>query len=188
MRLHAGMTLCGPTGGRRYLNAAKRRRFVKAANRLDPAAACFVLRRADVAAASLKSWRSRAAIDIDSGVAITEALKRRKRGIVRQVALLPDALRDRKMVVRFLFGLIAADLNLRRHRLLLRCNCLVTAANSGQYRNHRFLVRWPRAASKQARSTLEFQETVRRRIAAAKQQTACSTRLRDKAMKPVEAI
>jgi integrase/recombinase XerD len=38
MRPHAdaGMSLYGPTGARKYLNAAERRRFIKAANRAEP--------------------------------------------------------------------------------------------------------------------------------------------------------
>jgi hypothetical protein len=30
---HAGMSLYGPTGSRKYLNAAERRRFIRAARR-----------------------------------------------------------------------------------------------------------------------------------------------------------
>jgi integrase len=97
MRPHAdaGMSLYGPTGGRKYLNAAERRRFIKAANRADPETRLFCL---------VLGWSggrisealalTPAAIDIDSGVANIETLKRRKRGIVRQVPLPRDTLRD----------------------------------------------------------------------------------------------
>jgi integrase/recombinase XerD len=90
MRPHAdaGMSLYGPTGGRKYLNAAERRRFIKSANRADPETRLFCLvlawsggRISEVLALTP------AAFDIDSGVANIETLKRRKRGIVRQVPL-----------------------------------------------------------------------------------------------------
>jgi integrase/recombinase XerD len=97
MRTHAdaGMSLYGPTGGRKYLNAAERRRFIKAANRAEPLTRLFCLvlgwsggRISEVLALTP------AAIDIESGTASIETLKRRKRGIVRQVPLPRDALRD----------------------------------------------------------------------------------------------
>jgi integrase len=97
MRTHAdaGMSLYGPTGGRKYLNAAERRRFIKAAHRAAPAVRLFCLvlgwsggRISEVLALTA------AAIDIDSGVANIETLKRRKRGVVRQVPLPRDTLRD----------------------------------------------------------------------------------------------
>jgi len=95
MRPHAdaGMSLYGPSGGRKYLNAAERRRFIKAANRAEPRTRLFCLvlgwsggRISEVLALTP------AGIDIDSGVANIETLKRRKRGIVRQVPLPCDAL------------------------------------------------------------------------------------------------
>ena len=97
MRPHAdaGMSLYGPTGGRKYLNAGERRRFIKAANRAVPQTRLFCL---------VLSWSggrisevlalTAAAIDIDSGIANIETLKRRKRGIVRQVPLPRDTLHD----------------------------------------------------------------------------------------------
>jgi integrase/recombinase XerD len=92
---HVGMSLYGPAGGRKYLNAAERRRFIKAANRADPETRLFCLllgwsggRISEVLALTA------AAIDIDSGTANIETLKRRKRGIVRQVPLPRDMLRD----------------------------------------------------------------------------------------------
>src|SRR5580704_9611763 len=39
----AGMSLYGPTGARKYLNAAGRRRFIKAANRAEPTTRLFCL-------------------------------------------------------------------------------------------------------------------------------------------------
>ena len=94
-RADAGMSLYGPTGGRKYLNAAERRRFTKAANRAEPATQLFCLvlgwsggRISEVLALTA------AAIDIESGVANIQTLKRRKRGIVRQVPLPRDTLRE----------------------------------------------------------------------------------------------
>lgn len=90
MRTHArdGMSLYGPSGSRKYLNAAERRRFAEAACRAEPKTRLFCLtllwsggRISEILALTP------AAIDIESGVANTETLKRRKRGIVRQVPL-----------------------------------------------------------------------------------------------------
>jgi integrase len=90
MREHtqAGMSLYGSTGSRKYLNAAERRRFAKAARRTPTEVRLFCL------VLSLSGGRiseilalTPAAIDLDSGVANIVTLKRRKRGIVRQVPL-----------------------------------------------------------------------------------------------------
>jgi integrase/recombinase XerD len=90
---HAGMSLYGSTGGRKYLNAAERRRFIRAARRATPKIRLFCLvlgwsggRISEVLALTP------AAIDIESGVASIHTLKRRKRGIVRQVPLPRDVL------------------------------------------------------------------------------------------------
>jgi integrase/recombinase XerD len=94
-RADAGMSLYGPTGARKYLNAVERRRFIRAANRAEPDTRLFCLvldwsggRISEVLALTA------AALDIDSGVANIETLKRRKRGIVRQVPLPRDTLRE----------------------------------------------------------------------------------------------
>jgi integrase/recombinase XerD len=90
MREHAqaGMSLYGSTGSRKYLNAAERWRFIRAARRapLDVQLFCLVLslsggRISEILALTPSS------IDIDSGVANIMILKRRKRGMVRQVPL-----------------------------------------------------------------------------------------------------
>jgi integrase/recombinase XerD len=105
MRTHArdGMSLYGPSGSRKYLNAAERRRFAEAARRADQLTCLFCLtllwsggRISEVLALTP------AAIDIESGVANIETLKRRKRGIVRQVPLPPWTLRqlDRTFCLR----------------------------------------------------------------------------------------
>src|ERR1700681_2055751 len=132
MRPHAdaGMSLYGPTGARKYLNAAEPRRFIKAANRADPETRLFCLvlgwsggRISEVLALTP------AAIDIESGVANIETLKRRKRGIVRQVPLPPNVLADLARVFR-----------LRRRQPLERepHDCLaVRQGHDGGRRHHR---------------------------------------------------
>jgi integrase/recombinase XerD len=84
----AGMSLYGSTGTRKYLNAAERRRFMKAAYRapLEVQLFCLVLSLSGARISEVLALTP-AAIDIDSGVANIETLKRRKRGIVRQVPL-----------------------------------------------------------------------------------------------------
>ncbi len=87
-RARAGMSLYGSTGGRKYLNAAERRRFIRAARRapLDVQLFCLVLSLSGDRISEILALTP-AAIDIDSGVANITTLKRRKRGIVRQVPL-----------------------------------------------------------------------------------------------------
>jgi integrase len=91
MREHspdAGMSLYGSTGSRKYLNAAERRRFTKAALRtsLEVQLFCFVLSLTGGRISEILALTP-AAIDLDTGVANIVTLKRRKRGIVRQVPL-----------------------------------------------------------------------------------------------------
>ena len=90
MREHvqAGMNLYGSTGSRKYLNSAERRRFIKAARRasLDARLFCLVLCLSGGRISEILALTP-AAIDIDSGVVNILTLKRRKRGIVRQVPL-----------------------------------------------------------------------------------------------------
>ena len=90
---HESMSLFGRTGSRKYLNAAERRRFIKAACRAPPPVRLFGLvlgwsgaRISEVLALTP------AAIDLESGVANIETLKRRKRGVIRQVPLPRDVL------------------------------------------------------------------------------------------------
>lgn len=87
-RAQVGMSLYGPTGNRKYLNAAERRRFIRAALRAPHDVKLFSLvlilsggRISEILALTP------AAIDIDSGATNITTLKRRKRGIVRQVPL-----------------------------------------------------------------------------------------------------
>jgi integrase len=97
MRAHArnGTSLFGPNGGRKYLNAAERQRFVQSARNASPEVRlfCFVLRWSGCRISEVLALTA-AAIDIESGVANIETLKRRRRGIVRQVPLPSDLLSE----------------------------------------------------------------------------------------------
>jgi integrase len=83
---HAGVSLYGPTGSRKYLNAAERRRFIKEARRapFDVQLFCLVLSLTGGRISEILALTP-AAIDIDSGAANITTLKRSKPGIVRQV-------------------------------------------------------------------------------------------------------
>lgn len=97
MRTHArdGMSLYGSSGSRKYLNAAERRRFLESAQQLPPPERLFCLTLAwSGGRISEVLALTPAAIDIESGVASIETLKRRRRGVVRQVPLPPSVLRD----------------------------------------------------------------------------------------------
>jgi integrase/recombinase XerD len=88
-----GMSLFGSSGGRKYLNAAERRRFIEAARRAEPTTRLFCLTLAwSGGRISEVLALTPAAIDMESGVVCITTLKRRKRGIVRQVPLPPDVL------------------------------------------------------------------------------------------------
>jgi integrase len=87
------LTLFGRYGNRKYLNSAEQRRFIQAARRAPLKARYFCLtlgysggRISEVLALTP------AAIDIESGAVSILTLKRRKRGIVRQVPMPPDLL------------------------------------------------------------------------------------------------
>jgi integrase len=94
-RADARASLYGPSGERKYLNAAERRRFIQAARRAPPEVRlfCLVLHWSGGRISEVLALTP-AAIDIDSGVANLCTLKRRRRGIVRQVPLPPHVLRD----------------------------------------------------------------------------------------------
>src|SRR5579864_2313003 len=100
---HTGMSLYERAGGRKYLNAAERRRFLRAAQRAEPAARlfCLVLNWSGARISEILALTA-AAIDIDSGVANIETLKRRKPGVFRQVPLPRHVLRglDRSFRLR----------------------------------------------------------------------------------------
>jgi integrase/recombinase XerD len=94
-QLHGSGSLFGPSGNRKYLNAAERHRFFESAEALPPADRLFCLVLAfSGARISEVLALTPAAIDIESGVAGIQTLKRRKRGVIRQVPLPPDLLGD----------------------------------------------------------------------------------------------
>jgi integrase/recombinase XerD len=83
-----GLSLFGPVGNRKYLNAAERRRFMAVARRASPAIRAFCLTLAwSGGRISEVLALTPAAIDIDSGAASLRTLKRRTRTVVRQVPL-----------------------------------------------------------------------------------------------------
>lgn len=105
-RPYEGQSLFGHSGNRKYLNAAERRRFVEAASRAPAKARLFCLTLAWSGARISEALAlTPAAIDIESGVASITTLKRRKRGIVRQVPLPSDLLSELSVV----FGLRLAQ-------------------------------------------------------------------------------
>jgi integrase len=102
---YGGQSLFSQSGNRKYLNAAERRRFLESAQRLPPHERMFCLTLAwSGARISEVLAISPVAIDVESGVIAIETLKRRRRGIVRQVPLPLDLL----TTLDRLFGLAAA--------------------------------------------------------------------------------
>jgi integrase/recombinase XerD len=83
-----GFTLFGRHTDRKYLNAAERRRFLESAQRLRASERLFCLTLAwSGARISEVLALAAASIDVESCAVAFETLKRRKRGIVRQVPL-----------------------------------------------------------------------------------------------------
>jgi integrase len=102
---YVGLTLYGLSGSRKYLNAAERRRFLESAQRLPSSERLFCEMLAwSGARISEVLALTPVAFDIESGVASIETLKRRRRGVVRQVPL-PLELLDELEIV---FGLTVA--------------------------------------------------------------------------------
>ena len=91
----AGISLYGAAGGRKYLNAAERRRFLEAARLESPEVRlfCCMLRWSGGRISEVLALTP-VSIDIECGVANIHTLKRRKRGIVRQVPLPEDVLKE----------------------------------------------------------------------------------------------
>jgi integrase/recombinase XerD len=88
-----GLSLFGRCGNRKYLNATERNRFIQGTQSAPTSVRLFCLtllwsgaRISEVLALMPLS------IDIESGVAAFQTLKRRKPGVVRQVPLPPDLL------------------------------------------------------------------------------------------------
>jgi integrase len=98
------MNLYGSAGGRKYLNAAERQRFIESAQRAPPMVRlfCLVLRWSGGRISEVLALTP-AAIDIESGTASIETLKRRKRGFVRQVPLPRALLSQLNQVFRLRF-------------------------------------------------------------------------------------
>jgi integrase/recombinase XerD len=90
-----GGSLFGQSGSRKYLNAVERRQFLKSAQRLAPNERLFCLTLAwSGARISEVLALTPAAIDLETGVANINTLKRRRRGIVRQVPLPNEVLKE----------------------------------------------------------------------------------------------
>jgi integrase/recombinase XerD len=81
--------------GRKYLNARERRRFLASADRMPAKIRlfCLVLARSGGRISETLALTA-AAIDLDGGVARLETLKRRRRGITREVPLPTSLLQD----------------------------------------------------------------------------------------------
>ena len=95
----SGMSLHDRRGGRKYLNAAERHRFLDAANQAPPKVRlfCFVLMWSGSRLSETLALTP-AAIDLDGGIVSIETLKRRRHGIVRQVPLPAPLLRQLEQV------------------------------------------------------------------------------------------
>lgn len=88
-------SLFAPYGNRKYLNDAERHRFVEASQRAPARVRLFCLMlRWSGARISEALALTPAAIDIENGVVAIETLKRRRRGVVRQVPLPPSVIND----------------------------------------------------------------------------------------------
>jgi len=89
------MGLYSASGGRKYLNAAERKRFIAALSHIPPKPRvfCLVLLWSGCRITEALSLTA-SAIDLESGVASFETLKRRMRGVVRQVPLPPWVLKE----------------------------------------------------------------------------------------------
>ena len=88
-------SLFGQSGNRKYLNAAEWRRFLESVQSLPPDERLFCLTLAWTGARISETLSlTPAAIDLESGVANINTLKRRKRIVIRQVPLPDDILRE----------------------------------------------------------------------------------------------
>ena len=109
-RFRGGMTLHG-SGGRKYLNTAERRRFLTALGQAAPSIRlfCLTLMWSGCRVSEALSLTP-ANFDLDTGVVEFETLKRRQRGIVRQVPLPSELLHGLNQT----FGLDKAQRDPRR--------------------------------------------------------------------------
>jgi integrase/recombinase XerD len=85
---YSDLSLFGSSGNRKYLNAAERQRFIEAAHHAPPKIRllCLTLVWSGARISEVLALTP-ASIDIESGVASIQTLKRRKRGLIRQVPL-----------------------------------------------------------------------------------------------------
>ena len=98
---YGGGSLFNQSASRKYLNASERRRFLESAQRLPPVERLFCLTLAWTGGRISEILAlTPAAIDIEGGVANIATLKRRKRGVVRQVPLPGGLLRELNRVFR----------------------------------------------------------------------------------------
>jgi integrase len=94
-QLYDRLTLFGQSGSRKYLNAFERRRFLESAQQLPLPERLFCQMLAWTGARISEALAlTPPAIDIESGVVCLLTLKRRKRGVVRQVPLPSDILHE----------------------------------------------------------------------------------------------
>jgi integrase len=97
----AGMSLHGTSGARKYLNVAERQRFRRAVRKASPQVRVFCLTLMWSGGRISETLAiTPAAIDLDTGVAVLQTLKRRKSGVIREVPLPASLLRDLDHVFR----------------------------------------------------------------------------------------
>jgi integrase/recombinase XerD len=89
------LNLFSPLGNRKYLNASERQRFVDFARRASAELRlfCLILRWSGCRISEVLALTP-ATIDIEGGVANIRTLKRRRKGVVRQVPLPSDLLSE----------------------------------------------------------------------------------------------
>ena len=92
---YPNLTLFGPCGNRKYLNAAEWKHFLDSAQALPSLqrSFCLVLAWSGARISEVLAPTS-AAIDMDSGVASIPTLKRRRRGVVGQAPLPREVLNE----------------------------------------------------------------------------------------------
>lgn len=89
-RVAGAMSLHGPTGARKYLNAQERRRFARALERVGTIERLFCQTLAFAGGRiSEILMLTPAAFDLDGGVVAITTLKRRRSGVIRHVPLPP---------------------------------------------------------------------------------------------------
>lgn len=110
------LSLFGPTGARKYLNNAERKRFQNAIAKLRARERlfCRVLFWSGGRVSETLALTPDA-IDIDNGNILLVTLKRRKRGIVRQVPLPRSVIRE--LAIEFRLRKTQADPEIATHRL-----------------------------------------------------------------------